>query len=335
MQKTKHLLEQWIRDQIFPGASLLVQQNGKILFEHAAGLADIERKIPVTTDDVWVIASIAKPVATTALMQMIDRKKIHLDQRAGELLPEFHHPDVTFRHLVTHTSGLGPMEPEGHAGEIRAIANQGLLFTPGTKCSYTTPAFDLVEKVVCEFSGMTWPDHTSKYLFEPLGMSHSSYRPPAEWEDRIPKVYDFKNHVDPWWNARFLRAIGLAGGGLHSTLRDLAAFGQAFLDDGRPILSHESCREMISLQTPGLLNLEGRPQTWGLGFYLNQDGAAWSGFGPLSRDSFGHGGATGTWFCVDPQRKLIVVQLANRLGVTLEDHTAMQNQLIRAVLEDL
>jgi|GEM_PF-4263907 len=335
MQKVKTLLEEWVHAQIFPGASLLVQHNGRILCEHAAGLADLERKSPATIDNIWVVASIAKPVATAALMQIVDHKKIRLDQRASKLFGEFHHPDVTLRHLVTHTSGLGPMEPEGRAADLRAIADQGLLFKPGTKCSYTTPAFDLVERVVCGFSGMSWPEYTSRYVFQPLGMLHSSYQPPAEWEDRIPKVYDFRNRLDPWWNARFLRAIGLAGGGLHSTLRDLAAFGQAFLDGGPPILSSESCREMISLQTPGLFNIEGRRQTWGLGFYLNQDGEAVSGFGPLSKNSFGHGGATGTWLCVDPQRKLIVVQLANRLGVTLEDHTMMQNQLIRAVLEYL
>jgi CubicO group peptidase (beta-lactamase class C family) len=162
-------------------------------------------------------------------------------------------------------------------------------------------------------------------------MKHSSYQPPDEWETRIPKVYDANGQVDRWWNPRFLRAIGLAGGGLYSTIRDLAAFGQSFLDRGKPVMSQENCAEMLRLQTPGLFNLEGQPQTWGLGFYLNQDGNAGGGFGPLSNDSFGHGGATGTWFCVDPQRRLIVVQMANQLEVTLEQHSAMQNELLTAI----
>jgi CubicO group peptidase (beta-lactamase class C family) len=335
MQKVKEILDEWTREQIFPGASVLVQQHDKILFEYASGYSDLESKIPATTDDIWVVASLAKPVATAAFMQLVDQRKLDLEQRANDLLPEFFHTNVTIRHLLTHTSGIIGMQPYPWPGNISAIARKGLLFEPGSKCSYTTPAFDLVEQIVCKLSAMTWPDYTQQNLFEPLGMLHSSYRPPNEWEDRIPKVYDLEYKIDSWWNHRFLRAIGLAGGGLYSTLRDMASFGQAFLNEGKPILRTESCRQMTSVQTQGLFNLEGRPQTWGLGFYLNQDDVEPGGFGPLSKNSFGHGGVTGTWFCVDPERKLIIVQMGNRLYVPLEDHCRMQNRLITTVLEDL
>jgi CubicO group peptidase (beta-lactamase class C family) len=335
MQRVKQVVEKWINSSIYPGASVLVQKNREIKFEFTAGFADQENRIPATPDDIWIVASIAKPIATAAFLQIVEKHKLKLDQSASDLLPEFHHHEITLRHLLTHTSGLGPLEPAGHPGDLQAIADQKLLFTPGTMCSYTTPAFDLIERIVCEFSGMPWSEYTKKHLFDPLGMNHSSYQPPHEWEERIPKVYDPENRVDPWWNARFLRAIGLAGGGLYSTPRDLAAFGQAFLDGGKPVLKRESCAEMLRLQTSGLTNLEGRPQTWGLGFYLNQDGNTSGGFGPLSQESFGHGGATGTWFCVDPQTSLIIVQLANRLGVTLENQAAMQQELVLAVVEEL
>jgi len=89
---------------------------------------------------------------------------------------------------------------------------------------------------------------------------------------------------------------------------------------------------MTTLQTPGLFNLEGRKQTWGLGWYLNQDGG--NGFGLLSESAFGHGGATGTWMCVDPERNLVIVKMANRLGVNLEESTKMQNELLTTLLEN-
>jgi CubicO group peptidase (beta-lactamase class C family) len=160
-------------------------------------------------------------------------------------------------------------------------------------------------------------------------MYETSYQPPVEWDDRIPKVYDSSDQIDPWWNNRNLRAIGLAGGGLFTTLKDLAKFGQCFLDGGGLILSPQSCNAMLTLQTPGIRNLEGSPQTWGLGWYLNRDGG--QGFGPLSSRAFGHGGITGTWMCVDPESQLIVVKLANRLDVTLEDSVKLQSQLLREV----
>jgi CubicO group peptidase (beta-lactamase class C family) len=335
MKKIKEILDEWARQQIFPAASLLVQQNGQILFECASGYADLERKIPAKTDDIWVVASLAKPVATAALMQLIDQGKLDLEQKANDLLPDFFHTSVTIRHLVTHTSGIIAVQPYPLPGNISAIARRGLIFEPGTKCSYSTPAFDLVEQIVCKLSGRNWSDYMEQNLFKPLGMFHSSYLPPKEWEERIPKVYDLENKIDSWWNQRFLRTIGLAGGGLYSTLHDLAAFCQAFLNQGQPMLTTESCRQMISVQTRGLFNLEGRPQTWGLGFYINQDEIEPSGFGPLSKDSFGHGGVTGTWFCVDPERKLIIIQMGNRLYVPLEERARMQSRLITTILDNI
>ncbi len=335
VSRLNSILERWTRDLILPGASLLVQQDREILLEHASGLRDIERNIAVDTNNIWVVASLAKPVAAAALIQVVESGRVSLDQKVKDLLPEFYHDRVLVRHLLTHTSGLGPMEPEDEAilryGRVRAIADQGLLFEPGSKCSYTTPAFDLVEEIVCQESGLTWVEYTRRQVFEPLGMNSTSYQPPAEWSDRIPVVYDPENRIDPWWNARFLRAIGLAGGGLFSTLRDLAALAQSFLDHGKPILSAESCRQMITLQTSGLLNLEGHPQTWGFGWYLNQDQG--TGFGALSMRAFGHGGVTGTWLCVDPDRELIVVKLGNRLGITLEDGSRMQSTLLNEILQ--
>jgi CubicO group peptidase (beta-lactamase class C family) len=173
-------------------------------------------------------------------------------------------------------------------------------------------------------------EYTKTNIFDPLEMRETSYHPDEDWDHRIPKVYDESDQLDPWWNNRDLRAIGLAGGGLFTTLKDLSAFAQSFLNEGEPILSKKSCNEMLKLQTAGLFNIEGQPQTWGLGWYLNQDGG--TGFGPLSNRAFGHGGATGTWICIDPEQELIVVKLANRLGVTLEDSVKMQSQLLAELL---
>src|SRR5262245_22003325 len=106
MRKVKDILDRWTQSQIFPASSVLVQQNAEILFEYASGYADLERKIPATIDDIWVVASLAKPVATAALMQLVDQKKVHLQQKANDFLPDFFHRNVTLQHLLTHTSGI-------------------------------------------------------------------------------------------------------------------------------------------------------------------------------------------------------------------------------------
>ena len=333
----KQILDKWTGDRIFPGASLLVQKDGDVVLEFASGWSDQLQKIPANVNHIWVTASLAKPVAAVALMQFVDRGTVRLDQRVQELLPDFYHREVLLWHLLTHASGIVYMEPDEElirrSGRVRAIAEQGLLFEPGSKCSYSTPGFDLVEEIVCDLSGLTWSEYMYRNIFEPLGMEKTSYQPREEWNRLIPIVYDPDDRVDPWWNQRNLRTIGLAGGGLFSTLQDLAAFGQVFLNGGPPILSSESCRQMITLHTSGLFNLEGRKQTWGLGWYLNQDRG--NGFGALSQRAFGHGGATGTWMCVDPEWKFVVVKMANRLGVTLEDSTKMQNELLNEIIQNI
>ena len=335
MISPEQILDEWTRKKILPGAALRVQRSDTVLVEHASGYADVKQQIPANVNHIWVTASLAKPVATTALMQIVDQGMVHLDQPVQELLPEFPHREVKIRHLVTHTSGLGGMEPEPEMiqelGRIEAIAAGGLLFEPGTRCSYSTPAFDLVEAIVCKCSGLSWIEYTKRNIFDPLRMNHTSYRPPVEWENRIPTVYDESHGVDPWWNNRDLRAIGLAGGGLFSTLSDLGLFANAFLQNVHPILSAESAREMVSLQTEGLFNIEGQPQTWGLGWYLNQDGG--TGFGSLAKNTFGHGGATGTFLCVDPERELIVVKMSNQLGITLDDGSRMMAELIASIID--
>ncbi|HEY4492930.1 MAG TPA: serine hydrolase domain-containing protein, partial [Acidobacteriota bacterium] len=294
LSATKALLIEWTQSRIFPGVALLVRKDGKTMFSFASGKASYNPDVAASVDHIWVVASISKPVATAALLQLVDRGLVRLQQRVKDFLPEFHHDRVLIRHLLTHTSGLGAMEPdEGiirEKGRIRAIADQKLLFEPGTKCSYSTPSFDLIEKIVCDLSGLNWVDYTKCNLFDPLQMNLTSYQLEADWKGQIATVYDPEDRVDPWWNRASLRDIGLAGGGMFSTLNDLASFAQVFLSEGAPILTPESCREMIRLQTPGLFNLEGRVQTWGLGWYLNQDREEGSGFGPLSQQSFAHGG---------------------------------------------
>lgn len=330
---------QWTRSGVLPGAALLIRQAGETKLSFACGYASFDPEIPATIDHIWVVASISKPVAATALLQLVDRGLVRLEQKVSELLPEFKPETVMVRHLLTHTSGLCAMEPEvgliREKGRIRAIADQGLLFEPGTKCSYSTPALDLIEEIVSRISGLNWVEYTQRHLFQPTQMHHTSYYLPVVWRDKLARVYDSQNQVDPWWNEHYLRDIGLAGGGMFSTLQDLGSFADAFLNGGSPLLTLNGYKEMTRLQTPGLFNLEGAVQTWGLGWYLNQDNEKASGFGPLSQNAFGHGGATGTWFCIDPDSKLTAVFLTNRLGISLAEITAMQNRLMTILLKEL
>jgi CubicO group peptidase (beta-lactamase class C family) len=335
-QASRAIVDRWTKVGKLPGASVLVQQHGQPVLEYASGYADLERKIPATTETIWAVASVSKPVAATALMQLVDAGKVDLDQPVVELLPDFG-PDrekILVQHLVTHMSGLPEEWPDREIlrteGWAKAIATLPLLFTPGTRCSYSTTAFQLLWPLVYKFMNQDWTSYTNQHLFTPLGMRDSSFSPPASWDDRIAVVYDMENSRNTWPNDPEVRAMQMVGGGLFSTLRDLAAFGQAFLRQEPGMISAESKRKMTEVQTDGLRDIEGDLVTWGLGWYLNMSG----GRGELlSEDSFYHGGATTTVLAVDPARDLVIVFLANR--VEYPDGSTLHAELIDSIIREL
>src|SRR5881409_1404593 len=91
-----------------PGAAVIVIKEGKPLFAKGYGLADLEKKIPCSTNTNFRLASVTKQFTAMAVMILADRKKLSLDERLTDFFPEFpeYGPPITARHLLTHTSGL-------------------------------------------------------------------------------------------------------------------------------------------------------------------------------------------------------------------------------------
>src|SRR5512132_2422744 len=135
-----------------PGISAAIARGDKIVWSGADGLADIENDVPARAATVYRIASISKPIAATALMQLVERGRVSLDDPVRKYLPFF--PDkggltLTVRHVLTHTSGIrhykpGEMESviryDNIAEAAKIFEDDPLLFTPGTKYSYSTYA---------------------------------------------------------------------------------------------------------------------------------------------------------------------------------------------------
>ena len=159
-QNTKALLDQWVADGTMPGASVLVQQRGVRLFEYATGLARAEPRLPATVDGLWAVASISKPVTTSAIMQQVEAGRVSLDQPVVELLPEFGpgKEKVLVRHLLTHSSGLSDRWEYADVNSIdervALLGKQRLLYEPGTACQYTNFDMDLASAIVQRLSGL-------------------------------------------------------------------------------------------------------------------------------------------------------------------------------------
>lgn len=294
-----------------PGMSVAVVVDDRIAWEGAAGQADVENGVPAGADSVYRIASISKPIAATAVMQLVERGMVALDDPVRKYLPFF--PDkgglvLTIRHLLTHTSGIrhykpGEMENMVRYDSIEAAAkvfeDDPLLFTPGAKYSYSTYAYNLLAGVVERASGLTYEAYLNEHVFEPAGMKATRFE---RAEDLVPhRVRQYVKAEGGIENAHYADlSVKWAGGGILSTAGDLARFHVA-LDEGR-LLKRETLRQMY---TPALL-ADGSRTSYGLGWMITTDatGRTWIAHS---------GGATGgsTFLLRNPDAKVAVVVLCN------------------------
>ena len=126
-----------------PGISVAVVVNDELIWSKGYGLADVENEVPAEANTVYRIASISKPIAATAVMQLVEKGKVNLDDPIQKYVKHFPEKPltITLRHVMTHTSGIrhykpGEMEMKEHfvdlEAAIRIFKDDPLLFTPGT-----------------------------------------------------------------------------------------------------------------------------------------------------------------------------------------------------------
>jgi len=307
-----------------PGAVVLVGHQGRIVYRRGFGQRALEpRPLPMTPDTIFDIASLTKVVATTtAIMQLVDARRLRLDAPVARYWPEFAangKGGITIRQLLTHTSGLRPdvnshYRWSGYEGALAVIAADRPIRPPGTGFLYSDINFITLGEVVHRVSGEPLEVYCAQKIFGPLGMRDTSFRPRQGLQERIAPC-DIQSGCLRWGEVQdptAYRMGGVAGdAGVFSTADDLAVFVQMLLDDGqsqgRPILSKEAVLAMRQPQS-----VPGNSTRRGLGWDIRS---------PYSRifnaafpaGSFGHTGYTGTSIWVDPRSRTYLIILTNRL----------------------
>jgi CubicO group peptidase (beta-lactamase class C family) len=231
-----------------------------IIYQGAFGVADIPSAQPMKVDTIFRIASMTKAVTSTALMQLVERGKVALEDPLGKHFPaEFAKPmlfesfdsatgnyklrpatkTVTIRHVLTHTSGLGygftdptTRDFKPRPGEDYPIVP--LVFEPGERWLYSTST-DWVGRVVEKVSGQPLESYFQEHIILPLGMNDTTYFIPKEKESRLATANlrgaDGAMVKDPNQPATSgFTPIG--GGGLVSTASDYLRFTRALLNGG-------------------------------------------------------------------------------------------------------
>src|SRR5262245_19582056 len=183
-----------------PGCAVGVVRDGKLVYEKAYGLADLEQGSRIGPDTVFHIASVSKQFTALAVLLLEKDGKLSLDDDVRKHLPELHDFGrmITLRHLLQHTSGLRDqwslltlagwrMDDVITDDDVfRLVCRQRELnFDPGARHLYSNTGYTLAARIVARVSGQTFPDFTRKRIFEPLGMSHTRF--PADHQEIIPK----------------------------------------------------------------------------------------------------------------------------------------------------
>ena len=313
------IVEAGVRDGLYPGAVLVIGHQGQVVHRKAYGSrALVPEREPMTVDTIFDIASLTKVVATTpALMLLVERGKLRIDDPVTTYLPEFQggRSDIAVRDLMTHFSGFRPdldLSPawSGYDTGIRRAMMERPLWPPATRFLYSDINFEILGEIVHRLSGKTLDEFTREAVFEPLKMSETGYHPAAALRARIaPTEMDPATHTpfrgvvhDP--TARFMG--GVAGhAGVFSTAADLAKYAQALVDSGSPLFSRMTVKEFTSPNSP-----PDQPILRGLGWDIDSGYSAPRGdLFPIG--SYGHTGFTGTSLWIDPASKTYIILLTN------------------------
>lgn len=326
------------------GAVVLVATKDEVLATETVGHADIAAGRRMEKDAMFWIASMTKPMTAAAFMMLVDEGRVNMEDPVEKYLPEFKgqtviveqdaehvllkKPQQTLRlhHLLSHTGGLAfssaiekptldmlPLETV-----VRSYAAAPLLHEPGSKYLYSNEGINTAGRIIEVVSGMKYADFMRQRLFDPLGMEDTTFFPSGEQVRRLAKTYKPNATKDGLEETRtgYLHAPyhdparqPMPGGGLFSSARDVAAFGQMVLGGGvykgRRLLSEESVKQMTSRQTPPKLDV-----SYGFGFAVDDD-------------SFGHGGALSTNLTIAPSAGLLFVYLVQHAGFPGEGGKAL------------
>jgi CubicO group peptidase (beta-lactamase class C family) len=346
-------LEEGAQRGVFPGAVLRVSRDGETLFERAVGSRSVEpERMPIRPEVVFDLSSLTKPLATTlAVMLLVHEKRLGFDDRVTRFFHNFGvhgKTHVTFRHLLTHTSGLAPHRP--YFKEVAALEKRGrpnfvasreakewvyeqvhrekLEAPPGTRVAYSDLGFMVLGQVVETVSGQTLDRFCHGRIFAPLKLASTAFVDLSQLRQK--RVEPIRDMIAPTqrcpWRKRILcgevddenaYAMGGVAGhaGLFGTARDvdtIASHLRAIAGGAPGILPKSLVDEMWTVDP----TVSGSTRTLGWDTPSPQRSMAGT---KMSPHTVGHLGFTGTSLWLDLERGINVTLLTNRVHPTRDN----------------
>jgi CubicO group peptidase (beta-lactamase class C family) len=301
-----------------------VAVDGDLVWARGFGWADRDARVPMGTAAISRTGSISKSFTALLMMRLVDRGVVRLDDPVERHLPEIRGladartgaPPVTFRHLASHTAGIIREPRLGGAASgpitgwedkvLASIPATAFDSVPGARYLYSNIGFGMLGLALSRAADRPFMELIEEEVFRPLGMTGSAFIVDSELIPRLAEGYqngaDGRIDADTPAREHAGRGYKVPNGGVYSTVADLGRFAGALsVVPGLRIISEESRREMLEVQTP-----EDPRRGYGLGLTLKVDESG--------RTLASHGGSVAGYtahLAFDPDARVAVVLLRN------------------------
>lgn len=337
------------------GAVTAVATERRTVHLGTVGKADIKSGRGMTTDSIFRIASMTKPITATGLMILHSEGKLSIDDPIEKFIPAFKGkkfkdgrpaPAVTIRDVLTHTAGLSrPPSSDFQSKTLEEIVDgigKSLLdFEPGSQWKYSS-GLNVAARIIEVVSGESYADFLHARIFKPLGMRDTTFVLSKVQATRLATTYSPNRKGDGVVPSTH-RSVGLdptvyrtpnPSGGLFSTAADIVRFYQMILNggtsEGRKIISKKSIDLMTSIHSGDVVTGFTPGNGWGLGWCVVRNPQGVSRL--LNPGTCGHGGAFGTQVWMDPQRGVIFLLMIQRTNFGNADASDIRDTFQEAAI---
>ena len=225
---------------VSPGCAVLVAKGNEVIYEKAFGISNIELNVPMKPEMIFRIGSITKQFTAIAVLQLVERGKINLQDSLQKFVPSFPYKGhtITIENLLTHTSGIKDYSVlDAHIPNairiefpakivIDSLGNLPLNFTPSSRYEYSNSNYFLLGYIIERLSGKSYKDHLQENVFKPAGLFNTWYDSPTQI---IPnRVSGYTKSDLHFYNADYISmSLVYSAGALVSTVGDMFKWHQA------------------------------------------------------------------------------------------------------------
>ncbi|MEO8574595.1 MAG: serine hydrolase domain-containing protein [Pyrinomonadaceae bacterium] len=249
-----------------PSASIALVSGDRIIWTNAYGYSNLWARTPATPSTTYVIGSTFKAMSTVALLQQMEKGKFKLDDRVNDYLTEFKIQNedpknpVTFRHLLTHTSGLPggfgafPVWGDTVPPSLEEYLKKELVISKptGSEVIYSNTAYTLVGYLVQKFSGVPYKKYIQDNIFTPLEMNNTAFEPTPAMDERMSEPYTVDEKTGSQVPTVRVKASVWPAGIVYGTIYDQSNWLILNLNNGmfkgKRIISENTMEQMFTRQ---------------------------------------------------------------------------------------